>query len=130
MDHDDTARLAALYAARRTTFDTERAQFDRASLQMSWTRGALFALALLVIYAVKGAGWIAASTGWALAAAIGVGFLVVIRRHDRIERAKAVAGAQVRLADEAVARLERRWDALPGSQREKSDEERCDPVGQ
>jgi hypothetical protein len=116
------APLDSVYRARRETYRQAHARHDRRSLALSWTRGGLGALAVLVVYAVNGAGWISPAAGWLAGGALLLGFLVVIRIHDGVEHAARVADAQVRLCDEAAARLVRRWDQMaPGPPRREGD---------
>ncbi|MBL8139656.1 MAG: hypothetical protein JNM38_00995 [Acidobacteria bacterium] len=129
MADTETARLEATYRTRRDTFAGERARYARQSLALSWTRGGLFALAVIDFYAASGAGWLSSRAGWVVAGGLLVLFLFVLRRHEAVERAAQVAAAQVTLCDDAIARLGRHWDRLPVPDRDAGSEARRDPTG-
>ena len=107
------ASLEALYGARRLACLAERDRRDRQSLVFSGARFLIFACGALLLYAATSAAWITTASAWLLGAALLVLFLVVIARHERVERAKQVAAAHAQLCDEAVARLARTWDGMP-----------------
>ena len=108
-----SASLDALYAARRIASLAERDRRDRQSLVFSGLRFVIFACAAALVYGATRAAWIPAGAAWLTGAVLLVCFLVVIARHERVERAKQAAAAHAQLCDEAVARIARRWDAMP-----------------
>ena len=104
---------AAVYAERRAAHAAELARLRALSHRFSLLRALTFVAAFaLVVWAVWPGldGGAPAGAGSALAFAA---FVALVIRHERLERRIRWTGALADVADEALARLERRWDALP-----------------
>ncbi len=108
-----SASLETLYAARRIASLAERDRRDRQSLIFSAARFLIFACAVALVYAATRAASIPAVVAWPIGAVLVASFLVVMARHEHVERAKQAAAARAQLCDEAVARIARRWDEMP-----------------
>ena len=104
---------AAYYAARRDRFAAAEAFAARRSRRFSLARlvvaaAAVFALATTVVTASAPPAW-----PFALFAAAAVAFAALALAHDRAIRAQRRHGELTAVNAEGLARLERRWDALP-----------------
>lgn len=103
---DHHIRTAELWSARADALAARSQRFSR-------TRLALAALVIVLAVLTGGYGTLPAATGWTLVA-LGVGlFVALVVAHDRLERHRRIAVAHVSVSREALARLDREWDALP-----------------
>ena len=107
----DGDAVAAGYRRRAADADVEAARLARRSRRISYLRlGAAAVAACGIVLAASGHG-----AGWASPlAAAGIGaFIALAIHHAGIERRREHAAGVATLNREALARLERRWDALP-----------------
>jgi hypothetical protein len=108
---DDTDRVAGSYARRAGRADADAAALARRSRRVSHLRLLAAALAAIgfVLIATNRGGLVAA-----LLAGFGPGLFVVLAiHHAGVERRRERAAGHAVLNREALARLERRWDAVP-----------------
>jgi hypothetical protein len=107
------ADAAAVYRNRRDHFAAEAERQARRSLALSWARFATGGTAVACFLAVVAA----ASrdpTPWAFAAGVSsVVFAVFVGVHDRVVRREQRWRGLSAIQEAELARLERRWDALP-----------------
>ena len=102
---------AAAYARRAAQADADAATLGARSRRISYLRLLVAALAVtgFVLLATGRGGVLAA-----IAASVGLGLFVVLAIvHAGVERRREHAAGYAGLNREALARLERRWDALP-----------------
>jgi hypothetical protein len=102
-----------LYAERRDHFAAEERRLARKSFRFSLVRGALFlafvaGLIWILLHASE-AGW----EHWIATAVPLVVFLAVLPAHDRVVAAQGRFADLRRLNEQALARLDRDWSALP-----------------
>lgn len=106
LSHNDTVTSspAAEYRARLDRRRATHAQLSRSDARLSHGRlttfGAAVAIALL--------GWWGVVGYWVLAAPLIV-FVVLVRRHDRVVRARDAAARAIGFYERGLARLEDRW---------------------
>ncbi len=113
-DHDPTAHLEALYRDRGARLATDVRWHERRTRWVSHARLALFALAAAL--AVIGI-WRPDEPRplWLLGAGLAAaGFVAAVLHHAVVHRRLRRARALERLQDEAIARLHRRFDEVPG----------------
>ena len=110
---DDAGHVDARYVQRAAQADAEAARLAARSRRISHLRLAAAAIAAL------GAVLLATSRGGALsalAAAFGTAvFIALAIHHAGVERRRERAAGHAVLNREALARVERRWDALPAA---------------
>ncbi len=91
----------------------ERVALGRRSRLVSHLRLALFTLAISAIVASEIAPQPLRAAALVVALATLGGFVAAVAWHGRVRRAEARARARSRLAAEGLARLQRRWSAVP-----------------
>lgn len=99
-----------LYRARIAACERELAALDARFTRCSWLRAAA-ALAALVFF-ILGLEW----NGWAgfpLCLLAVAAFVLLVRRHDRIERRQRAARAMKQTAQDYLARMDDGWKAFP-----------------
>ncbi|MDY0000392.1 MAG: hypothetical protein RBU30_03760 [Polyangia bacterium] len=110
--NEESAGVREAYGARMARFAEEAARLGLRSRRIAHLRLAIFAcfsgslLLGLWPFPQVGWGWISASGGFLLL------FIFLVGRHDRVIRQERRAAVTRDLCEEALARLDRRWDAL------------------
>ncbi|MGA7732923.1 MAG: DNA mismatch repair protein MutS [Chloroflexia bacterium] len=94
---------------------TERFRRERDALDERWNRiGNVRLLTFLVaVVALIWGFWGNIVTLWAMGLLLIVGFFVLVWHHNRVGMARRRAGELYRINNEAIMRLEKRWDELP-----------------
>jgi hypothetical protein len=108
-----TAAAEGAYQARRLRFAAEAARLGARSRALSWARlvtGGTAVAAFLAMVTTASRD----PTPWAIAGAAGlVVFVGLVVVHDRVIRRERRWQGLVTVQDEELARLDRRWEALP-----------------
>ena len=108
---DDAGRIAAVYVQRAARADADAARHARRSRRISHLRlgaAAVAAIGLVLIFTNRG--------GFPAAFLAGFGpglFIALAIHHAGVERRRERAAGHAILNRDALARVERRWDALP-----------------
>lgn len=107
---EDAMTPEAIYRARVARFSAERDALDRDSARHANLNVVLFFGAIAGIVLGYWRGW----AGWyALAALLAIGFVIVYRHHEGVDRRLRRARESVAINQEALARLARDWAHLP-----------------
>jgi hypothetical protein len=105
--------LIQLYRERLAQFEGERVAQDRLGVRLGWARVAVF-LAAFALYVA--ADVVDGSVGRGLSAGVAVAvliFLLLVVWHRRVRGRERRLAALVQVNREAVARVQRDWEALP-----------------
>jgi hypothetical protein len=121
---DSTSPAAEAYRRRRDRFAVEVARQGRRSLAFSWSRltaGAILLACLITALATASGD----ARPWLVAAGAALALLLaLVVAHDRVIREETRWAALVAIQDEELARLDRRWEALPAPRAEPPDDGR------
>ena len=104
--HDPRRSYESRLAAAKAGYET---------IDARWNRVANLRLVAFAAAAVAGAWglWGRANLGWVLAAALLIIFVALAAYHSRLGRERARWATLLAIQEEAIARIDRRWDNLP-----------------
>lgn len=104
---------AAVYRTRRADFERQRDELETRSRAIARARATTFLLGAGLV------GWVVVGSPPSAPAVLGLGvallavFAVLVVWHARVDDGRAWAEAQRAINDQALARIDRRWDRLP-----------------
>jgi len=112
--------LIQTYRERLAKFEEARVQQDRLGVRLGWARVGAFVAGFALYVAADVAGGVAGRWWWSGALAALVTFLALVVWHRRVRARERHLAALAQVNREAMARVERDWNALPAAVQEEA----------